>query len=46
MSHIIKVLLRIILNRWKSKIISKVAEVQYRLVKDKEAANAIFIIKT
>ena len=45
MSIVIKVLVRIILNCWKSKIRSEVADVQCGFVADNGKANAIFIIR-
>ena len=45
MSHVIKVVLRIILHRWWSKIRSEIAEIQCGFVEDKGSANAIFIVR-
>ena len=45
LSHIIKILLRIILNRWKKKIKSKVSDVQCGFVEGRGTRDAIFIVK-
>ena len=45
MSHVTKVLMRIILNRWTKKVGMEVSDVQCGFVKDKGTANAIFIIR-
>jgi hypothetical protein len=45
MSHVTKILLRIILNRWQGKIGKEISDVQCGFVKDKGTANAIFIIR-
>ena len=45
MSHITKIILKVILARIRPKIQQEIAEEQYGFIKDKGTANAIFILR-
>ena len=45
MSHVTKILLRVLMNRARSKLESEISNVQYGFVEDKSTRNAIFIVR-
>ena len=46
MSHLTKILLRVLMNRIRNKILPEVSETQFGFMKDKGTRNAIFALKT
>ena len=46
MSHLTKVLLRVIMNRMRNKILPEISEAQFGFMADKGTRNAIFALKT
>merc|ERR1711867_84270 len=46
MRHLTKILLRVLMNRIRNKILPEVSETQFGFMKDKGTRNAIFALKT